>query len=61
MPSGVPVAAVAIGGAKNAGILAAQIIGTSDPALRERLGKFKSKIANEARAKNRKLRDSLSA
>ena len=61
MPSGVPVAAVAIGGAKNAGILAAQIIGTSDSALRERLGKFKSKIANEARAKNRKLRDSLSA
>ena len=61
MPSGVPVAAVAIGGAKNAGILAAQIIGTSDPALRERLGKFKSKIADEARAKNRKLRDSLSA
>ena len=61
MPSGVPVAAVAIGGAKNAGILAAQIIGTGDQPLRERLVKFKVKIADEARAKNRKLRDSLPA
>ena len=59
MPSGVPVAAVAIGGAKNAGILAAQIIATGDLALRERLVKFKAKIADEARAKNRKLHDSL--
>ena len=59
MPSGVPVAAVAIGGAKNAGILAAQIIATCDLALRERLVKFKAKIADEARAKNRKLHDSL--
>ena len=60
MPSGVPVAAVAIGGATNAGILAAQIIATGDPALREQLAKFKTKIADEARAKNRKLRDNLS-
>ena len=59
MPSGVPVAAVAIGGAKNAGILAAQILATGDAALRERLVKFKAKIAEEARAKNRKLRESL--
>ena len=57
MPSGVPVAAVAIGGAKNAGILAVQIIATGDVALRERLVKFKAKIADEARAKNRKLRE----
>ena len=59
MPSGVPVAAVAIGGAKNAGILAAQILATGDAALRERLVKFKAKIAEDARAKNRKLRASL--
>jgi len=59
MPSGVPVAAVAIGGAKNAGILAAQIIATGDLALRERIVRFKAKIADEARAKNRKLHDSL--
>ncbi len=60
MPSGVPVAAVAIGGSKNAGILATQIIATGDTALREQIVKFKTKIADEARAKNRKLRDNLS-
>jgi len=59
MPSGVPVAAVAVGGAKNAGILAAQIIATGDAALRERLVKFKAKIADDARAKNRKLHEGL--
>jgi len=59
MPSGVPVAAVAIGGAKNAGILAAQIIATGDAALRQRLVKFKAKIAAAARVKNRQLRASL--
>ncbi|WP_295577158.1 5-(carboxyamino)imidazole ribonucleotide mutase [uncultured Lamprocystis sp.] len=41
MPAGVPVATVAINGAKNAGILAAQILGTADPALRERVAAFK--------------------
>jgi 5-(carboxyamino)imidazole ribonucleotide mutase len=61
MPSGVPVACVAIGGAKNAGILAAQIISTADAPLQERVVKFKAKIANEARAKNRKLRESMAA
>jgi 5-(carboxyamino)imidazole ribonucleotide mutase len=37
MPAGVPVATVAINGARNAGILAAQILGASDPAVRERI------------------------
>jgi 5-(carboxyamino)imidazole ribonucleotide mutase len=41
MPAGVPVATVAINGARNAGILAAQILGTSDPALRDRIVAFK--------------------
>jgi 5-(carboxyamino)imidazole ribonucleotide mutase len=41
MPAGVPVAAVAINGARNAGILAAQILGTDDPVLRERIMRFK--------------------
>ncbi len=41
MPAGVPVATVAINGAKNAGILAAQILGASDPAVRERVARFK--------------------
>ena len=41
MPSGVPVATVALNGAKNAGILAAQIMGATDEALTERLAAFK--------------------
>ncbi len=41
MPSGVPVATVALDGAKNAGILAAQIIGTSDEKVAENLVEFK--------------------
>lgn len=41
MPAGVPVATVAINGAKNAGILAAQILATADPALLERVAAFK--------------------
>jgi 5-(carboxyamino)imidazole ribonucleotide mutase len=56
MPSGVPVACVAIGGARNAGILAAQIIGTGDVALRTRVTQLKAKIADDARAKNKALK-----
>jgi 5-(carboxyamino)imidazole ribonucleotide mutase len=41
MPAGVPVATVAINGARNAGILAAQILATADPALRARVAAFK--------------------
>jgi 5-(carboxyamino)imidazole ribonucleotide mutase len=41
MPSGVPVATVALDGARNAGILAAQIIGSSDKVVAKRLDKFK--------------------
>ena len=45
MPPGVPVATVAIGGAKNAGVLAAQIISTGDEALRAKLRDFKKQLA----------------
>jgi 5-(carboxyamino)imidazole ribonucleotide mutase len=44
MPGGVPVATVALDGARNAGILAAQIIATSDPALSSRLDTFKQTL-----------------
>lgn len=44
MPSGVPVATVALDGAKNAGILAAQIIGTFDEKVAEKLEEFKEKL-----------------
>jgi 5-(carboxyamino)imidazole ribonucleotide mutase len=56
MPKGVPVATVAIGaaGAANAGLLAVAILGTSRPALREQLQKYRAEIADAVR------RDSLS-
>jgi len=54
MPSGVPVATVALDGARNAGILAAQIIGASDKLVAKRLDKFKNalKIKVETSAKS---------
>ena len=56
MPGGVPVATVAINGAKNAGILAAQIIGTSDSSLREKIAAYKYKIGQEVEQKVQKLK-----
>ncbi len=46
MPSGVPVATVAIGGAKNAAILAAQILALSDQKIRETITQYKQELAN---------------
>jgi 5-(carboxyamino)imidazole ribonucleotide mutase len=53
MPPGVPVATVGIGAARNAGLLAVQILATSDPVLQKALAEFKGKLADESRAKNR--------
>ena len=55
MPPGVPVATVAINGGRNAGILAAQIIATGDASLAEELKKFKVRLMEESRAKNKTL------
>lgn len=55
MPSGIPVATVAIDGAKNAGILAAQIIGTSDPDILNKMIMYKRKLSEESMKKNEKL------
>ncbi|MBE0467436.1 MAG: 5-(carboxyamino)imidazole ribonucleotide mutase [Candidatus Desulforudis sp.] len=55
MPHGVPVAAVAVNGAKNAGILAAQIIGAGDPEVRARVERYKAGLGTEADAKNARL------
>jgi 5-(carboxyamino)imidazole ribonucleotide mutase len=55
MPGGVPVATVAIGGAKNAGLLAVQIIATADPHLLGRVLVYKGRMADESRAKNDRL------
>jgi 5-(carboxyamino)imidazole ribonucleotide mutase len=55
MPSGVPVATVAIGGARNAGLLAVQILGVANPALQAKYIEFKARLTEESRAKNRNL------
>jgi len=55
MPGGVPVACVAIGGGKNAGLLAVQILGASDSKLRAKIQKYKASLATESRTKTRKL------
>ena len=55
MPSGVPVATVAINGSKNAAILAAEIIGIKDNELRQKLHAFKNRMAEQVEAKDQKL------
>jgi 5-(carboxyamino)imidazole ribonucleotide mutase len=55
MPNGVPVATVALNAAKNAGILAAQIIGASDDAVSEKLAAYKQQLNNEVDEKIRNL------
>ncbi|RJX21955.1 MAG: 5-(carboxyamino)imidazole ribonucleotide mutase [Desulforudis sp.] len=55
MPPGVPVATVGINGAKNAGILAAQIIGVGDAEVRRQLESFKRDMTAEVEAKDAKL------
>jgi 5-(carboxyamino)imidazole ribonucleotide mutase len=56
MPAGVPVATVAIGNGRNAGLLAVSILAVSDPRLQQKLVKFKEKMARDSRAKNRNLK-----
>jgi phosphoribosylamine--glycine ligase len=60
MPPGVPVATMAIGksGARNAGILAVQILALADPVLAERLDKYKQDMAAKVEQKARKLESS---
>src|ERR1051325_8958828 len=53
MPPGVPVATVGIGGARNAGLLAIQILAVADAKLSKALDGFKTRLAEESRAKNR--------
>lgn len=57
MPGGVPVATVAVNGAKNAGLLAVQILATGDESLLEKYKAFKKKLAEESKAKNEQLKD----
>lgn len=55
MPSGIPVATVAIDGAQNAALLAAQIIAVSDAALTEKLAALRREAAEKALAKDREI------
>jgi 5-(carboxyamino)imidazole ribonucleotide mutase len=59
MPAGVPVATVSIGGARNAGLLAVRILGSSDPALRARVEQSQADLEAEVLAKDRALRQRL--
>lgn len=58
MPNGVPVATVALNAAKNAGLLAAQIIGSHDKAIAEKLQSYKLKMQEEVLAKAKGLEQS---
>jgi len=57
MPSGVPVATVAVNGAKNAGLLAVQILATGDESFLGKYKEYKKKLAEESKAKNEQLKE----
>ena len=59
MPSGIPVATVAVGGAKNAAVLAAQILAVSDDALAAKLDQARADMAEQIAAKEQKLQSEL--
>ena len=59
MPPGVPVATVAVGGARNAGLLAVRILAASDPALRERMTAFQAELKATAQAKGAAVRNDV--
>lgn len=56
MPAGVPVATVAVGGARNAGLLAVRILAAADPELRRRMEDFQDRLREQAYAKGERLR-----
>jgi len=61
MPAGVPVATVAVGGARNAGLLAVRILAAGDAALRERMLRFQADLADSVLAKDAALRAAAAA
>jgi len=56
MPAGVPVATVALNGAKNAGILAAQIVSATDEAIRNKIIQYKQELREQVLAKSKNLK-----
>lgn len=59
MPGGVPVATVSIGSAKNAGLLAARIIGAADPSVQRAMADYQARMAQEVERKDEALRKRL--
>lgn len=59
MPSGIPVATVAVGGARNAGLLAVRILASRDPDLRARVVAFQASLAEAVRKKDAALQSEL--
>lgn len=59
MPAGIPVATVSINGAKNAGLLAARILGSADTALAGSVEAYARDLESQVEEKNRRLKDSL--
>jgi 5-(carboxyamino)imidazole ribonucleotide mutase len=57
MPNGVPVATVALNAAKNAGILAAEIIGTSDETVAKKISRYKQQLQSDVLSKVKTLRE----
>ncbi|WP_184889917.1 5-(carboxyamino)imidazole ribonucleotide mutase [Sphaerisporangium siamense] len=56
MPAGVPVATVAVGGARNAGLLAVRVLAASDEGLRSKMAEFQDALKAQAYAKGERLR-----
>jgi len=61
MPAGIPVATVSINGAKNAGLLAARILGAADGAVADRVEAYARDLEAQVHEKNRRLKESLTA
>jgi 5-(carboxyamino)imidazole ribonucleotide mutase len=56
MPAGIPVATVAVGNARNAGLLAVRILGASDPVLHEAMERYQRELADVVREKDANVR-----
>jgi 5-(carboxyamino)imidazole ribonucleotide mutase len=59
MPAGIPVATVAVGGARNAGLLAVRILAAADDELRRQMIEFQARLTAQAKAKGAALREKL--
>ena len=59
MPPGIPVATVAVDGAKNAGLLALEILAAADDTLKKKLKEYRNKMAQEVEEKDKKIKNEI--